>query len=175
VIGDDRISTYTEDGSHRLVAEALRELPYLREIDSALLGELAGAFTEFAFEPGEVLPSEGDRCQRLWVLVQGRAGPGQAKKHVTGRYGEDSVLEVIGDGQYFDLDAWTRSQPIPYAVKATTPGTRRAPAVFVRLAGARGVAQFASATHSRVHKGAGDPGGRVRSAADSPRPCRVAP
>jgi hypothetical protein len=75
VIRDDRISTYTEDGRHRVIAEDLRELPYLREADSVLLGELAGAFTEVAFEPGEMLLSEGDRCQRLWGLVQGRAGP----------------------------------------------------------------------------------------------------
>ncbi|MEU1625430.1 family 2B encapsulin nanocompartment shell protein [Streptomyces sp. NPDC020096] len=117
VLGDDRISSYAENGAHRVVPEDLREVPYLRDTDPALLTELAGAFTEVAFDAGEVLASEGDRCERLWVLVQGRA-----EKHVTGRYGEDAVLEVIGDGQYFDLDAWTRSQPMPYAVKASTRG-----------------------------------------------------
>lgn len=41
---------------------------------------------------------------------------------MTGRYGEDALLEVIGDGQFFDLGAWTRTEAMPYRVKALTPG-----------------------------------------------------
>ncbi|MEV0113655.1 family 2B encapsulin nanocompartment shell protein [Streptomyces sp. NPDC050844] len=117
VLGDDRITTYEEGDSHRVVAGDLREVPYLREADDALLAELAGAFTEVTFEAGQVLAQEGDPADRLWVVVRGRA-----EKRVTGRYGEDALLEVIGDGQFFDLGAWTRSEAMPYRVKALTPG-----------------------------------------------------
>ncbi|MFG2139692.1 family 2B encapsulin nanocompartment shell protein [Streptomyces sp. NPDC048650] len=118
VLGDDRISTHTDSGSPRIIPGDLRELPYLREADDDLLAELAGAFTEVGFEAGQLLAQDGEAHDRLWVLVQGRA-----EKRVNGRYGEDAVLEVIGDGQFFDLDAWTREEPMPYRVRALTPGT----------------------------------------------------
>ncbi|MFE0133517.1 family 2B encapsulin nanocompartment shell protein [Streptomyces sp. NPDC059037] len=117
VLGDDRITTYEEGDSHRVVPGDLREVPYLRDVDDALLAELAGAFTEVTFEAGQVLAQEGDPADRLWVVVRGRA-----EKRVTGRYGEDALLEVIGDGQFFDLGAWTRTEAMPYRVKALTPG-----------------------------------------------------
>ncbi|MFG2503857.1 family 2B encapsulin nanocompartment shell protein [Streptomyces sp. NPDC048441] len=117
VLGDDRITTYDDNGSHRIVPGDLREVSYLRDADDALLTELAGAFTEVTFEAGQVLAQEGDSADRLWVVVRGRA-----EKRVTGRYGEDALLEVIGDGQFFDLGAWTRAEEMPYRVKALTPG-----------------------------------------------------
>ncbi|MFE7119289.1 family 2B encapsulin nanocompartment shell protein [Streptomyces sp. NPDC057654] len=117
VIGDDRISTYTENDAHHVIAEDLREIPYLRNADQGLLAELAGAFTEVNFEAGQLLAQEGDSADRLWVLVRGRA-----EKRVTGRYGQDALLEVVCDGQFFDLDAWARSCPMPYRVRALTAG-----------------------------------------------------
>ncbi len=117
ILGDDRISCYNEGGAHRVVPEDLRELPFLREVDEALLAELAGAFTETTFEAGQVVAGEGDACDKLWVIVSGRA-----EKRVTGRYGEDALLEVIGDGQFFCLDSWARCQPLPFRVKALTSG-----------------------------------------------------
>ncbi|MFG3498798.1 family 2B encapsulin nanocompartment shell protein [Streptomyces sp. NPDC047928] len=120
VLGDDRISTHSDEGAGgpaRVIPGDLRELPYLRDADDALLTELAGAFTEVTFEPGELLAQDGDTADRLWVLVRGRA-----EKRATGLYGEDALLEVIGDGQFFDLEAWTRAEPMPYRVQALTAG-----------------------------------------------------
>ncbi|MFI1203201.1 family 2B encapsulin nanocompartment shell protein [Streptomyces sp. NPDC020883] len=118
VLGDDRISTYQDGETHRVIPGDLRELPYLREADDALLAELAGAFEMMPFDAGQVLAESGEVTDRLLVVVQGRA-----EKRARGRYGEDALLEVIGDGQFFDLDAWTRSAPMPYRVTALTPGT----------------------------------------------------
>ncbi|GHF28716.1 Crp/Fnr family transcriptional regulator [Streptomyces mashuensis] len=117
VVGDDRIST-TDDSTPRVIPGDLRELPYLRESDDAVLEHLAGAFTEVSFGPGEELACEGAAADRFWVLVHGRA-----EKRATGQYGDDILLEVIGDGQFFDLGAWTRSEPMPYGVRAVTAGT----------------------------------------------------
>lgn len=118
VLGDDRITTYADnDGTNHVVPGDLREVPYLRDADDALLTELGGAFTEVSFESGQVLVQSGDPADRLWVIVRGRA-----EKRMTGRYGEEALLEVIGDGQFFDLDSWTRSEPMPYRVQALTPG-----------------------------------------------------
>ncbi|MEU1307317.1 family 2B encapsulin nanocompartment shell protein [Streptomyces cinnamoneus] len=117
VLGDDRISCYGDGGTHRVVPEDLRELPFLREADEALLAEFAGAFTEVPFEAGQVIADEGGACDRLWVIVVGRA-----EKRVTGRYGEDALLDVIGDGQFFCADSWARCQPLPFRVKALTSG-----------------------------------------------------
>lgn len=131
ILGDDRISSYQDGDAHHIVPEDLREVPYLREADADLLRELAGAFTEVTFEAGQQLVQEGDTADRLWVLVRGRA-----EKRVTGRYGEDAVVEVIGDGQFFDLDAWTRGTPLPHRVGALTPGVALCAdrAVLARLA-----------------------------------------
>ncbi|MFI1970526.1 family 2B encapsulin nanocompartment shell protein [Streptomyces cinnamoneus] len=117
VLGDDRITTYCSGETHHVVSEDLREIPYLREADEGALRELASAFTQVTFDAGQVLAQEGDAADRLWVLVRGRA-----EKRVTGRYGEDALLEVIGDGQFFDLDSWSRAESLPYRVKALTPG-----------------------------------------------------
>ncbi|MGN5381099.1 family 2B encapsulin nanocompartment shell protein [Streptomyces lasalocidi] len=117
VLGDDRIST-TDDDTPRVIAGDLRELPYLREADEALLAELAGAFTQVSFEPGEILAQEGAPADRLWVIAHGRA-----EKRATGQYGADALLDVIGDGQFFDLAAWTGAEALPYRVQALTAGT----------------------------------------------------
>ncbi len=118
ILGDDRISSYTDNGTHHVVPEDLREVPYLREADEELLRELAAAFTEVTFETGQLLAQEGESADKLWVLVQGRA-----EKRATGRYGEDALVEVIGDGQFFDLDSWSRCGQLPHRVVALTPGT----------------------------------------------------
>ncbi|MGH4030271.1 family 2B encapsulin nanocompartment shell protein [Actinomycetota bacterium Odt1-20B] len=117
VLGDDRITTYSDDSGHHVVPGDLREVPYLRDCDDALLSELAGNFTEVTFEAGQNLATEGESMDRLWVIVRGRA-----EKRLTGRYGEDALLEVVGDGQFFDLGAWTRGEAMPYRVQALTPG-----------------------------------------------------
>ncbi|OIJ96393.1 family 2B encapsulin nanocompartment shell protein [Streptomyces monashensis] len=117
VLGDDRIST-TDDDTPRVIAGDLRELPYLREADETLLAELAGAFTQVTFGPGEILAQEGAPADRLWVIAHGRA-----EKRATGQYGADALLDVIGDGQFFDLAAWTGAEALPYRVQALTAGT----------------------------------------------------
>ncbi|GAA2595116.1 family 2B encapsulin nanocompartment shell protein [Streptomyces axinellae] len=118
VLGDDRISSYTQDGETRVLAEDLREVPYLAEADGALLSELAEGFEEVAFDAGQELTAEGAAAEKLWVLVHGRA-----EKRATGKYDEDTLIEVIGEGQFFDLDAWSGSGPMPYRVKAITAGS----------------------------------------------------
>lgn len=117
VLGDDRISTHTDDGTPRVIPGDLRELPFLRAADDDLLAELADAFTESTFEPGEVIASEG-AAGDLWVIVRGRA-----EKRADGHHGEDALLDVVADGQFFDLDAWTRGEPPGYRVKALTTGS----------------------------------------------------
>ncbi|MDJ1137058.1 family 2B encapsulin nanocompartment shell protein [Streptomyces iconiensis] len=117
VLGDDKVSVYTQDGVRHVLAEDLRELPYLRDVDGALLSQLADSFEEVTFEPGQELEAEGSPAERLWVLVEGRA-----EKRAAGRYGDDTLLEVAGEGHYFDLEAWTRSEPMPYSVRAITAG-----------------------------------------------------
>ncbi|MEU6959007.1 family 2B encapsulin nanocompartment shell protein [Streptomyces chrestomyceticus] len=117
ILGDDRISTFSEGDSHRIVPEDLRELPFLRQADEGQLRELAETCDEVAFEAGQLLCSESDTADRLWVLVRGRA-----EKRVTGRYGEDALLEIVGDGQFFDLEAWAKGETLPYRVRTLTPG-----------------------------------------------------
>ncbi|MBF6047531.1 cyclic nucleotide-binding domain-containing protein [Streptomyces sp. NRRL B-1677] len=118
ILGDDRISTFRNDDAHHVVPEDLREIPFLREAGEELLRELADAFTEVSFDAGQLLLQEGEAADKLWILVQGRA-----EKRTTGRYGEDALLGILGDGEFFDLDAWACGSPAAHRVKALTPGT----------------------------------------------------
>ncbi|MCS0634750.1 cyclic nucleotide-binding domain-containing protein [Streptomyces sp. LP05-1] len=117
LLGDDRISTWDGADGPRIVPDDLRELPFLRDADDALLAELADAFTPVDFTPGQVLAGDDEPAGRLWVIVRGRA-----EKRGTGRYGEEALLDVIGDGEYFDAECWARSELVPYTVRASAPG-----------------------------------------------------
>lgn len=119
ILGDGLIGTYTDgSGGARVVAEDLREIVLLRELDSSMLSTLANGFVQHEVEPGEIIAGAETPPGRLHIITFGRA-----EKRATGQYGEDALLSVLGDGDYFDDGAWVRGEPTPYQVRALTPCT----------------------------------------------------
>jgi len=117
ILGDGLISTYTDGaGTARVIAEDLREIAFLRELESPLLNALAGGFVQREVEPGELIADAA--AGQLHIIALGRA-----EKRATGRYGEDALLGMLGDGDFFDAAAWARDEPMPYQVRAATPCT----------------------------------------------------
>ncbi|MDH6577109.1 family 2B encapsulin nanocompartment shell protein [Kitasatospora sp. MAP5-34] len=119
ILGDGLISTYADgSGAARVIAEDLREIGFLSELESPLLNALAGGFVQREVGIGEVIADAGAPAGQLHIIALGRA-----EKRATGQYGEDALLAVLGDGDFFDVGAWVRGEPMPYQVKASTPCT----------------------------------------------------
>ncbi|MFE2728783.1 family 2B encapsulin nanocompartment shell protein [Kitasatospora sp. NPDC059327] len=119
ILGDGQISTYVDgDNTSRVVAEDLRELPFLSQVDSPLLTALANAFVEREVAPGEPIVDAGAPADQLHIIASGRA-----EKRATGEYGADALVAVLGDGDYFDATAWAGGAPMPYRVTAVSSCT----------------------------------------------------
>ncbi|GIJ44887.1 Crp/Fnr family transcriptional regulator [Virgisporangium aliadipatigenens] len=96
-VGDGRI-TFTSTGAQiRVIPEELRELPVLREFDDlTALRSLADRFSQQEFSAGEVIVRQGQEADRLFLLAHGKVS-----KVGQGQYGDDTVLGVLADGEYF--------------------------------------------------------------------------
>ncbi|WP_329167691.1 family 2B encapsulin nanocompartment shell protein [Streptomyces sp. NBC_01267] len=96
-VGDGRV-TFVQTGERvQVIPAELGELPALRDYeDEAALAELAQRCTQREFGPGEVLASEGDPADRVFLLAHGRV-----QKIGTGPYGDATVLGSFADGSYF--------------------------------------------------------------------------
>ncbi|MBO1414735.1 family 2B encapsulin nanocompartment shell protein [Streptomyces sp. FH025] len=119
ILGDGLISTYVDgDGTNRVIAEDLRELPFLSQVDGTVLASLANGFVEREVAPGEPIVEAGAPAEHLHLIAFGRA-----EKRATGAYGEDALLAVLGEGDFFDAAAWADGTEMPYRVKAVTSCT----------------------------------------------------
>ena len=81
----------------RLSSHLLDDVPFLKSASEDLLSDLAGKLVEEIFEPGTVIFSEGDRGDRLYMIVAGtvRLSKGDmviAELGVGACFGEGTVL-----------------------------------------------------------------------------------
>ncbi|MGW4380613.1 family 2B encapsulin nanocompartment shell protein [Kitasatospora sp. NPDC004531] len=119
ILGDGLISTDVGvDGLARVIAEDLREIGFLSQLDSALLDALAQGFVQREVAPGELIVDTGAPAGQLYVLVAGRA-----EKRAAGEFGQDALVAVLGEGDFFDAHAWATGEPMPYRVKAVSDCT----------------------------------------------------
>ncbi|QUQ68349.1 family 2B encapsulin nanocompartment shell protein [Kutzneria sp. CA-103260] len=119
-LGDGRLDFHTTGSEVEVIPAELTELPLLRNFgDADALGLIAGRFTQRECEPGEVLVAAGDPAEELFLLVHGRLA-----KLREGKYGEESTLTIMADGDYFGDDVLlTAGGAWDYSVKATTACT----------------------------------------------------
>ena len=119
-LGDGRL-TFTNTGSEvRVIPQELRELPLLRDFDDeSALGALADRFVQQEFSPGDVIVESGRPVDQVFLLAHGKAN-----KIGRGEYGDDTVLGVMADGEYFGAEALaTADETWKHTVKAVTPCT----------------------------------------------------
>ncbi|GAA0502953.1 Crp/Fnr family transcriptional regulator [Saccharopolyspora subtropica] len=102
-LGDGRL-TFTNTGADvRVVPQELRELPLLREFDDEqALGALADRFVQHEYEPGQVIATAGHPADQVVLIAHGKVN-----KIGTGEYGDDTVLDVLADGEYFGAHVLT--------------------------------------------------------------------
>jgi CRP-like cAMP-binding protein len=112
---EGRVS-FTSNGSEvRVVPADLAELPWLQGFeDEELLEALADRFVQQDFEPGEVIVQADQPADRLVLFAYGKAN-----RLGTGKYGAQTVLEVLADGEHVG-DPFLFSGTWPYTVQAAT-------------------------------------------------------
>ena len=116
-VGDGRLKFTTFGAAVHVIPQELCELPLLRGFaDSAILGELAGRFVQQEFKPGDVIVEAGKPADQLFLIAHGKAN-----RLGTGKYGNQTVLGVLADGDYFGERAVVESHDNwEFTVKAIT-------------------------------------------------------
>ncbi len=118
-VGDGRLTFVNTGAAVQVVPQELRELPLLRDLspDDDVLVTLADRFTQVEYAPGERLVEFGNPADQIFLLAHGKA-----EKVGPGKYGNQTVLGVLADGDHFGdrtvLDADTIWE---YTVRAATP------------------------------------------------------
>ncbi|HEX7835883.1 MAG TPA: family 2B encapsulin nanocompartment shell protein [Kofleriaceae bacterium] len=118
--GDGRVTFTTTGARVQVIPQALCELPMLRGFDDAgVLQALADRFVQNEFKPGDVITELGKPADSLCLIAHG-------KVHRTGKgkYGDDTVLDVLADGDSYSSPALLAPRDTwPYTVKAVTACT----------------------------------------------------
>ncbi|GAA1684852.1 family 2B encapsulin nanocompartment shell protein [Fodinicola feengrottensis] len=119
-VGDGRVTFVSTGADVRVIPQELRELPVLRAFDDeAALTALAGRFTQREFAPGEVLAEFGHHADQVFLIAHGKIN-----KLGTGKYGDQTVLGALADGDYFGDQVLTDEQSIwEFTAKAVTTCT----------------------------------------------------
>ena len=119
VVGDGLL-TFTSNGTDvRVVPRELTELPWLQGFENEdILNALADRFVQQEFEPGEVIAQANQPADRIVLIAYGKAN-----KLGTGKYGDQTVLEVLADGEHFGTPSMLLDGNWPYTVQAVTQCT----------------------------------------------------
>ncbi|GLZ02225.1 family 2B encapsulin nanocompartment shell protein [Actinoplanes sp. NBRC 103695] len=108
-VGDGRL-TFTNVGADvRVVPAELRELPLLREFeDLAVLSALAERFQQHEYAAGDMIVEAGQPVDQIVLIAHGKVN-----KIGRGDYGDETVVGVLADGDYFgdralsgELELW---------------------------------------------------------------------
>ncbi|WP_436496362.1 family 2B encapsulin nanocompartment shell protein [Actinokineospora sp. HUAS TT18] len=119
-VGDGRVTFSQTGATFRVIPQELRELQLLRDFDDEdVLAALAGRFVQQDYAPGDVLVTAGSPADQIVLIAHGKVN-----KIGAGKYGDETVLETLADGDHFtyqaiieDDDHWE------YTVKAVTSCT----------------------------------------------------
>jgi Phage capsid-like protein/Cyclic nucleotide-binding domain len=119
-VGDGRVTFITTGAEVRVIPQELRELPLLRDFDDeAALSALADRFEQREFEPGDAIVRVGEPADQVFLIAHGKVN-----KVGTGKYGGDTVLGSLADGDYFGEKVLADAQGTwDSTVRAVTPCT----------------------------------------------------
>ncbi len=119
-VGDGRLSFSNIGAAVQVVPQELCELPLLRGYeDEEFLNKLASKFVQREYKPGDIIVEKGKPAEHVVLIAHGKA-----HKLGKGKYGDDTILEVLADGDHFGDQAVVESDDFwEFTVKATTPCT----------------------------------------------------
>ncbi|WP_239396600.1 family 2B encapsulin nanocompartment shell protein [Frankia sp. CiP3] len=97
LVGDGVITFVSTGADIRVIPRELGELPLLRGFDDeTVLRALADRFVQREFAPGDVIVESGQPADQVFLIAHGKV-----HKLGTGKYGDEAVLGVLADGDYF--------------------------------------------------------------------------
>ncbi|MFC8721803.1 family 2B encapsulin nanocompartment shell protein [Kitasatospora sp. NPDC057198] len=119
-VGDGRIEFIQTGGDVRVIPRELGELALLRGYeDDEVLGALAARCQQRDFRAGEVLVERGTASDKIHLVAHGKIN-----QVSTGKYGDDAVVGVLGDGDRFGENALLDADATwDYTATAKTAGT----------------------------------------------------
>jgi len=117
-VGDGRLSFTNTGAKVQVVPQELTELPLLRGFDDeAVLNTLASQFVQREFKAGELIVQRGQSAEHVVLLAHGKAN-----KLGVGKFGDETLLDALADGDHFGDQAVVASgDQWPFTVKAITP------------------------------------------------------
>ena len=118
--GDGRVTFVTTGAEIKVIPQELSELPFLRDFDDVdALTALADKFVQRDYEPGEVIVQWGQPADQIVLIAHGKV-----EKIGPGKYGDDTVLDVLVDGDHFSYEALLETQDLwEFTAKAVTKCT----------------------------------------------------
>jgi len=97
-VGRGRVAFEQTGAETRVVPATLREVPLLRGFgDDAVLAQLADRCTAREVAAGDVIATIGEPANEVFLIAHGKV-----KRVGTGRYGDDTHLGLLADGDQFD-------------------------------------------------------------------------
>lgn len=117
VLGDGRVSFINVGSDVRVVPQELRELPMFRGFDDdEVLEEVAHRFTQREYGAGDVIVEVGQPADQIVLIAHGKVN-----KLGVGKYGDETVLQVLADGDHFSWRAILETQDTwSFTAKAVT-------------------------------------------------------
>lgn len=119
-VGDGRV-TFTNTGATvQVIPQELCELPLLRGFDDVeILAALASRFVQQDLKPGDVIVEAGKPADSICLIARGKV-----ERIGVGKYGDQTVLDVLADGDHFSYEALLETQDYwQFTAKAVTPCT----------------------------------------------------
>jgi CRP-like cAMP-binding protein len=119
-VGGGKVSFAQTADELQVIPPSLRELRPLHGLrDDAVLEALANGFTRRQVEAGEVIVRAGQPADQLVLIVYGKV-----TKHGAGKYGGNTVLGVLADGDHFGDQVLTGADGSwEFTAVATAAGT----------------------------------------------------
>jgi hypothetical protein len=119
-VGDGRVTFTTTGARVQVIPQELCELPMLRGFDDlGVLQALADRFVQRELQPGEVITEQGRPADSICLIAHGKVN-----RIGTGKYGDETALDVLADGDSYSWQALLESHDTwPYTARAATPCT----------------------------------------------------
>ncbi len=119
-VGDGRVEFIKTGSEVRVIPQELGELALLRGFeDDEVLTALADRCEQRDFAPGEVLAERGEAADRIYLIAHGKIN-----QIGTGKYGDETVVGVLGDGDRFGEQSVLDQDAVwEFTAKTVTAGT----------------------------------------------------
>ncbi|SEU34586.1 family 2B encapsulin nanocompartment shell protein [Stigmatella erecta] len=119
-VGDGRVSFTSVGAKVQVIPQELRELPLLRGFaDDDVLAGLASRFEQRDYKPGDIITEAGKEADSICLIAYGKVS-----KIGKGKYGDQTVLETLAEGDHYSYQALLETQDYwQFTAKAVTPVT----------------------------------------------------